>query len=284
MENTGCTHIRVMDQQAHIGFPCFVMYPAHDAFGDFYLHPFTIQAGLNAPAAEGKFPLVIISHGSGGNRLGYLTIAQALVRAGYVVAMPEHHLNNRDENDLEGTLRNLVLRPKHISLVIDALGNAPIVEDAVDISQVAVIGHSIGAYTGLALVGGKPFSETGQKVAVKPDDRVKALVLMAPATGWYNHFDGLIDVSVPILLYEAEKDPYTGPEHAARVVQQVTGTVELKHIKNAGHFSFLSPFPEGLAGPHFPPSQDPQGFDHPKFHKVLNEEIIQFTRPILQTV
>ncbi len=283
MENTGCTHIRVMDNQAHIGFPCFVMYPARDAFGDFNLHPFTIQAGLNAPVAEGKFPLVVISHGSGGNRLGYLTIAQALTGAGYVVAMPEHHLNNRDENDLEGTLRNLVLRPKHISLVIDALGQNLILGDAVDTQQVAVIGHSIGAYTGLALAGGMPFSETRQKVTVKGDDRVKGLVLMAPATGWYAYPEGLTDVSVPVLIYEAEKDPFTGPEHAARVVDQVKGDVDLRRIKNAGHFSFLSPFPKDVSGPHFPPSVDPDGFDRVAFHKQLSQEIETFLRGVFSS-
>jgi predicted dienelactone hydrolase len=276
MEHVGCQHIRVMDEQAHIGFPCFVMYPAQASFGDFNLHPFTIRAGLNAAAARGRFPLVVISHGSGGNRLGYLTIAQALAGAGYVVAMPEHHLNNRDENDLEGTMRNLVLRPKHISLVIDALGKNRILGDAVDTTRVAVIGHSIGAYTGLALAGGKPFSETRCKVAVKPDGRVKALVLMAPATGWYATPDGLSGVSVPVLVYEAEKDPFTGSEHAARVVDQVAGPVDMRRVGNAGHFSFLAPFPEPIARPGFPPSQDPEGFDRSAFHRILCREIVAF--------
>ncbi|HGG65477.1 MAG TPA: alpha/beta hydrolase, partial [Rhodobacteraceae bacterium] len=69
MKHTGCQHIRVWDDQANIGFPVFIMYPAADAYGTYEIGPFKVTAGLNAPAGQGPYPVVVISHGSGGNRL-----------------------------------------------------------------------------------------------------------------------------------------------------------------------------------------------------------------------
>ncbi|WP_456386801.1 alpha/beta hydrolase family protein [Profundibacter sp.] len=283
MKNVGCQHIRVWDHQANIGFPVFVMYPAADAYGAYELGPFTITAGLNAPVTAGQFPVVIISHGSGGNRLGYLTLAQALAEAGHVVLMPEHFGNNRDDNFLEGKTRNLELRPRHISLCIDDIACNEILAGAVQTDQVAVIGHSMGGYTALAVAGGQVWNAAKRKVPVARDDRVKGLVLMAPATAWFTPDGSLGNVSVPILIYQAEHDPFTPPDHAARVLEQVPDRTQITHhlVENAGHFSFLSPFPEAMSNPDFPPSQDPEGFDRATFHQRLAGEIVAFLERVL---
>ena len=278
MKNVGCQHIRVWDHQANIGFPVFVMYPAADAFGTYEVGPFTVTAGLNAPVAAGQFPVVVISHGSGGNRLGYLTLAQALAEAGCIVLMPEHFGNNRDDNFLEGKTRNLELRPRHISLCIDDIAGNEILADAVLADQVAVIGHSMGGYTALAVAGGQVWNAAKRKVPVLRDDRVRGLVLMAPATAWFTPDTSLADVTTPMLIYQAEHDLFTPPEHTARVMSQVPDRTKITchHIENAGHYSFLSPFPADMISPDFPPSQDPEGFDRTAFHQRLNGEITAF--------
>ncbi len=278
MKQVGCQHIRVWDHQANIGFPVFVMYPAADAYGTYDLTPFTVTAGLNAPVAAGQFPVVVISHGSGGNRLGYLTLAQALAEAGYVVLMPEHFGNNYDDNFLEGKTRNLELRPRHISLCIDDIAGNEILSGAVLTDQVAVIGHSMGGYTALAVAGGQVWNAAKRKVPVVADDRVRALVLMAPATAWFTPDGSLANVTVPMLIYDAGHDRFTPPEHVARALEQVPDRTKVTHhhIENAGHFSFLSPFPEALTSPDFPPSQDPDGFDRVAFHQRLAGEITTF--------
>ena len=260
MKQVGCQHVRVWDDQANIGFPVFVMYPAEEAHGAYDLTPFTVTAGLNAPEAAGQFPVVIISHGSGGNRLGYLTLAQALAEAGYVVLMPEHFGNNKDDNFLEGKTRNLELRPRHISLCIDDIAGNEILSGAVLADQVAVIGHSMGGYTALAVAGGQVWNAAKRKVAVVPDDRVRGLVLVAPATAWFTSDGSLANVTVPMLIYQAEHDMFTPPEHVVRVLEQVPDRTKITdhHIENAGPFSFLSPFPEALTSPDVPPSRDPE--------------------------
>lgn len=283
MKNIGCQHIRVWDHQANIGFAVFVMYPADTAHGTYEVGPFSVTAGLNAPVATGQFPVVIISHGSGGNRLGYLTIAQGLAESGYIALCPEHFGNNRDDNFLEGKTRNLELRPRHISLCIDDIADNEILAGAVLPDQVAVIGHSIGGYTALAAAGGQVWNAARRQVPTVPDARVRGLVLLAPATAWFTPKTSLADVTLPMLIYQAEQDPFTSPEHVARVLDQVPDQTKITHhrVENAGHFSFLSPFPDAMTGPDFPPSQDPDGFDRAAFHERLNCEIIAFLRTVL---
>lgn len=283
MKNIGCQHIRVWDHQANIGFPVFVMYPAAAAHGVYDVGPFTVTAGLNAPVAAGQFPVVIISHGSGGNRLGYLTLAQALAEAGYVVLCPEHFGNNRDDNFLEGKTRNLELRPRHIGLCLDEIAGNEILSGATLSDQAAVIGHSMGGYTALAAAGGKVWNAAKRAVPTRPDARLRALVLLAPATAWFTPQEALKDVTLPMLIYDGEHDPFTSPEHVARILEQVPDTRKITHhhIENAGHFSFLSPFPAAMTSPDFPPSQDPAGFDRVAFHDRLNGEVVGFLREFL---
>ena len=63
--------------------------------------------------------MILISHGSGGSHLVYRTLAHHLARNGFIVGMPEHPFNNRNNNTLEGTVENLINRPRHIRTAID---------------------------------------------------------------------------------------------------------------------------------------------------------------------
>ena len=106
---------------------------------------------------------------------------------------------------------------------------------------------------------------------------------MAPATPWFTPDDALADVTVPMLIYQAEHDAFTPPDHVARVLDQVPDRTQITHhnIENAGHFSFLSPFPEAMTSPDFPPSQDPDGFDRVAFQQRMAGEIIAFLEKTL---
>ncbi|MFL6231735.1 MAG: hypothetical protein ACJ76N_01240 [Thermoanaerobaculia bacterium] len=54
------------------------------------------------------------------------------------------------------------------------------------------------------------------------------------------------------------------------------GQVTWREIENAGHFSFLSPFPPQMRNPDFLPSTDPAGFDRERLHERLPGEILDF--------
>src|SRR6266567_357581 len=183
--SVGIRTLRVIDEPKDIAFPVVVMYPTRVPSVPVPFGPYSMEAALDAPMDEGTFPLVVISHGSGGYPLLYRTIGAYLVKHGYVVALPEHPGNNRDDNALNNSVENLVNRPRHIRLTIDAVFAAVHFKDRVQPDTTAVIGHSMGGYTALAVAGGQPWTEKGERVEVDADGRVKALVLLAPAAAWF---------------------------------------------------------------------------------------------------
>lgn len=277
----GNRSLTILDEEKNITFPLFLMYPSDIPSKKVSLGPFSINSTPEAPIASGQFPLVVISHGTGGTHLGYLTIAQFLAEHGYIVAMPEHYGNNRNNNDLQGTLENLEVRPRHVSLAIDVLSSDSMLQNHLN-NEVAIIGHSMGGYTALAVAGGEPWSENREKVNVVPDQRVKALVLLAPATQWYTPDGSLANVTSPILMLTAEHDqPLPLGWHKRTSDLVLNQILNKEHItfcvvENSGHFSFLSPFPHEMTSPNFVPSTDPEGFDREQFHKTLNAEILNF--------
>jgi predicted dienelactone hydrolase len=201
-----------------------------------------------------------------------------------VVALPEHPGNSRNDNSLAGTAANLENRPRHVSLTIDAVLRDAEIKRRLASERVGVIGHSIGGYTGLAVAGGKPWAAPHESadgkahpVAVKRDDRVSALVLLAPATFWFMP-DSLRDVRVPILLRTGEKDELTDASQAESVLRGVfdAALVEHKAIAGAGHFFALTPFPKEMVRADFPPSQDPAGFQRETIQPDLYADIAEF--------
>jgi len=274
----GSRQIRIEDEAKGISFPALVLYPTEVPSTPTAFGPYTLDTSPNAPVAEGRFPLVVVSHGNGGSHLAYRTFGAHLARNGYVVALLEHAGNNRNDNQLEGTLENLVNRPRHVRLTMDAVASDAQLGACAQPDNVAIIGHSMGAYTALAVAGGTPWTETRQRVEVTPDPRVRALVLLAPATAWYSPKDSLSHVTVPILILIAEHDAFTPRWHADLVLDRVPvrDQVTLKVIENAGHFSFLSPFPPQMRDPGFLPSTDPEGFDREEFHEWLPDEVLAY--------
>lgn len=67
--------------------------------------------------------------------------------------LPEHPGNNRADNTIAGTIANLVNRPRHIRLLIDAAFDNLVIGPALLRDKVALIGHSMGGYTALAVAG-----------------------------------------------------------------------------------------------------------------------------------
>jgi predicted dienelactone hydrolase len=288
--SAGCRAFELFDDQMGVTFPLLIMYPSNSAERLEKLGPYTLGVSMNTPIVAGVFPLVVISHGTGGSHLVYRTLAAHLARNGFVVAMPEHPGNNRNNNELVDTVANLANRPRHIRLVIDWALSSEAFGSSLMPDKVAVIGHSMGGYTALAIAGGIPTAfpretpdQRARQIDVDPDGRVKAVVLLAPASAWFMAPDALIGVRVPILMWTAEKDSYAPEFHAQIIKAGVPDQALIEHriAANAGHFSFLSPFPEGMTNPAFPPSQDPEGFNRECFHQEMNAGILEFLKRVI---
>ena len=256
---------------------------------------------MNGPVAPGQWPLVVISHGSGGSNLSHRTLAVHLARNGYVVAMPEHPGDNRRNNQLAGTDAILAQRPADVRFAMNWVFSNDLFASSLQPEVAAIIGHSSGGYTALAVAGGRPHAfpwETPdrkpRRVDVVKDDRVRALVLLAPAAVWFLEAGTLSDVRLPILTLTGEKDDifevpgikklpdgreiYMPAGHSAIINAGVPDKALIDHrvVGNAGHFSFIGPYPEGMINPLLPPSQDPEGFDRVRFHESMNAEVVTF--------
>lgn len=285
----GCRALDVVDAVQGARVPVWVLYPARAPERLEHFGPYPLAVAIDAPVEGDGLPLVVISHGNNGSPWTYRGLAVHLARAGFVVALLEHPGNSRSDGSLAGTPANLENRPRHVRVVLDAvfadehLGKrlAP---------AVGVIGHSIGGYTALAVAGGRPSAlphevPEGQAraVPVERDPRVRALVLLAPASVWFIPEGALAGVDVPILMRTAEHDAHAPAMHAEIILRGVPDPRRIDHrvVQGAGHFSFQSPFPPAMTRPEFPPSQDPAGFDRAAFQPVLHAEIEAFLRASL---
>ena len=286
-QNVGSRDVDVADVVQGALIAIRFLYPTQAPERSEPFGPFVLPVAKGAPVGGNNLPLVLVSHGSGGTPWTHRDLAAHLARSGFVVALLQHPGNHRGDDSLSGTAINLQNRPRHVRLTIDAAFADPVLGARLSRDTVAIIGHSMGGYTGLAVAGGNPACppwETADgragPLAVEHDPRVAALVLLAPATSWFMADGALKDVRVPILMRTGGEDTLTDRSHADVVEQGLSDRRQLDHqmIPGAGHFAFLSSYPDQVKSASIPPSQDPEGFDRLAFLPVLFRDIVGFLR------
>jgi len=232
-----------------------VWYPATDSIQKHNtgFAPFVrMESVKDGKIANKKYPLIMISHGTGGGRLTLEWLVDILVQNGFMVAAVDHWGNTYD-NKIAIDFVTPWQRPRDISFVLTGLLNDAKFGPTIDKNRIGMAGFSLGGYTTIALAGGvlnfdalKKFtnSPTGQKEVNipefpglmeviktgKPDEsfrnspqhlkdkRFKAYFAVCPALG-----QGFTDplqfkeVDKPLYMVEVESDsitPYkTNAEH-----------------------------------------------------------------------
>jgi predicted dienelactone hydrolase len=106
-----------------------------------------------APAA-GEHPLVVLSHGYGGNWGKQVWLASALAHKGYIVAAVNHPGTTTQDRDPQ-TAAQLWQRPADLSRAIDAVLAQPKQFGAVAKQRIAAVGHSLGGWTVLEIAGAR---------------------------------------------------------------------------------------------------------------------------------
>lgn len=213
-------------------------------------------------------PVVVFSHGSGGNaeRLGWL--AGYLAHLGMIVAAPDHP--GTTSGDSEPAQTPLIWqRTDDLTAALDLLQNAPPGGLQPDMSRVAVLGFSLGGYTALGLAGvrvtraafidhckadpaavdcawmvaaGVDFNaiDATRYDASHADARVKAVVAVDPALVDAVDRGSLAGLSVPFLLINLGDAASLPSGMTASVIAAGLPDAQYKMIAGSAHFSFLS--------------------------------------------
>jgi predicted dienelactone hydrolase len=229
-----------------------VWYPADaDAVGDPSIYQFipgiefaSESALAEVPvAADGPYPLVIYSHGSGGLRYVASFFTELLASHGFVVASVDHVGNTAVELVAGGDVdRDQIAydRVLDVEFLIDQMLAASsagegLLSGSVDPERIGVSGHSFGGFTAFAAVGGY----TNDLGTVPGDDRIDAVVAMAPASE-LNSTDELEAVDVPTLLVSGTRDETTPIDPDTEKAWELVSGRPLWRvdITDAGHQSF----------------------------------------------
>ena len=111
----------------------------------FHAHP-------DAQANDEGYPLIVLSHGSGGRMTQMAWLATALTEQGYIVAGVNHHGTTSMDSDPHRTIE-IWDRPKDLSAIIDAFDAGPLKGIRADMRDVTSAGFSLGGHSALALAG-----------------------------------------------------------------------------------------------------------------------------------
>ena len=300
----GFTILSLTDPVEGGAMSALAVYPVRSGNGPVELGPFTIAATRGAVAMPGPHPLIVVSHGTGGNMLGHHDSLVALAQAGFVAVAVEHPRDNFRDDSGFGTDLQLVGRPHHVTALIDALLKHSTLGPLIDRTRIGMAGHSVGGYTALLIAGAVPKlalrEAYRQAVSVDPlraradavgawrrkpdlpftaDERVRAIFLMAPALGYLFDEDALAKVRIPVRLWRPEADEILiHPWNAERIARMLPARPEYDVLEGAGHFVFLAPCAAAFAARLPAICVDPPGIDRAAVHARLNADMIGFFR------
>jgi predicted dienelactone hydrolase len=228
-------------------------------------------AQLEAPVSDGRYPLVLLSHGSGGNAANMGWLAGPLARQGYIVAAPNHPGTTTGDSTPQATMR-IWERPADISTMLTALLNQTSWQARIQPDRVAVLGFSLGGHTALALAGARvsldsyarycedPVAMTvrmgecrwlaGSPVGLRQldatrfgqsfkDPRIQQAIAIDPGLAQAFETDSLHNITVPVHIINLGR-PGTHPRavEAAPLAQAIPGS-SYATVPDAIHFSFL---------------------------------------------
>jgi len=117
--------------------------------------PVTVAPDAELSKESQQYPLVLLSHGTGGSAIQMMWLGYYLAARGYIVAAVNHHGNTSSETQLfsQGFLLYWE-RAKDLQVVLDKLLADPIFGARIDRNHIGAAGFSLGGYTVIAIAGG----------------------------------------------------------------------------------------------------------------------------------
>lgn len=213
-----------------------------------------------------RLPLVLLSHGSGGDGTNLAWLAEALASHGYLVAAVDHPGDRFGDSSVEGRLAAW-RRPPDVSAILTQLLADPVLGPRVDRRRVVAAGHSSGALTVLALAGARlqptaffaychgpsagpdcalcagvdPTQIPDLPEAGKPfrDRRIRAVVALSPVMGPGVTASSLRRIGIPVTIIASRTDELVPFSRNAARYHRLIPRARLTTIPIAGHFVFM---------------------------------------------
>lgn len=243
------------------------------------------EAGRAAPDADpapaaAKFPLVVISHGTGGSAAAMAWLGTRLAAHGYVAVAINHPGNNALE---PYTVRGFTLfweRAADLSRAIDGMLADRQFGPHIDARRIGAAGFSLGGYTMIEIAGGRSSSAffdlcthhpTSRKCASPPefpdlvpksaallerdpgyraaihqagsdyrDPRVRAVFAIAPALGSIFVPESLQRIAIPVEIVAGSADPIEPVAANAEYFAAHIPGSRLILFPGAGHYTFFA--------------------------------------------
>ena len=223
-----------------------------------------------APAVlQGRHPLVLLSHGSGGNADALGWLAAGLVTKGAIVLAVNHPGSTSGDSSARRSL-DLAARAADLTAALDKVLADPDFAPYVDTNQISAVGFSLGGSTALGLAGVVFDGETqaarcatgpdaadcgfflrgGAEFATAPvfstntqDPRIRHVVAIDPGFGGAATAASIAAVTVPIHLInlgEADRLPAVDVGPAGNGLAARLPGASYTVIAPASHFSFLA--------------------------------------------
>ena len=270
MNRVGIETFTVEDEKRGRSLLTEIWYPARDLSvekTEFYNSIFSGRAARHAPIAlaDQRYPLILMSHGSGGSRYDLAWLAEFYTRRGYIVACTTHVGNTYGDTDPVMAYQ-IWNRPQDMSRVLDHLLQESPWSDFIDRERIVALGHSMGGYTVLALAGARydyqkarahcaskqrdptcdaapridksKIDYTGSSESYQ-DPRIKAVVAMAPPVAASIIEESAKQIQIPVMIIAGLKDKLVLPTVHADRWHRLIGHSSLKILSEADHYSFL---------------------------------------------
>jgi predicted dienelactone hydrolase len=115
----------------------------------------TVAPGAEISSSSQKYPLVLMSHGTGGSAIQMMWLGYYLASRGYIVAAVNHHGNTAAER--QPAPQGFLLyweRARDLTVVLDKLLADPVFGARIDRDRIGAAGFSLGGYTVISIAGG----------------------------------------------------------------------------------------------------------------------------------